>query len=565
MSLRKNFIHFLISILLLSSLIFIIKTINFKNNKDSNKIRDLLLDNAKTYLCNIAGSRLTAKYEGGFDEERGDAEENLNKDQQSIIDSIRDFNYRNIKPYLKKVIIFIIISVFILIFIFIWIICGFCSVLNCGLFSKVDDPNETKQLKLYLISAGFSLLIIIFSIAILSLSNPFYSRLNGVFCSIFTFLNHLNDGLSPQYPPHANEWLGLSGTAIKFKESQQELEKIDFISIDNLYNEINDKCSLPENNCICDTDELYADYNSFTLLIKFVFTKFRLPDKIANILKSKNIIDDTIINTGEKIYNFLYNYGNKNIRNIFMAIFILTSIIGILSLIFLSLYYFLKKEQFRIIYITIWNISMLLMILSVAFSSSFGIFGYVSKDFVQIVHYTLSKNNIESDNPIIFPRGNYFFSNIIDRCTNGDGHLLDFLGEKFSELNTSIQNDFQNSLNILYNNTCMNETRDAIIELYKAFSNATNQVLTIYEDLINIKCNFAKNDKNIILNEIKSVGSRAFVIAGFQFLVVIFMGISILSGILLVHKYNYKKQFYKLNDTDNSKNHLNNNIEKLNN
>ena len=136
MWLRKNFIHFLISILLLSSLIFIIKTINFKNNKDSNKIRDLLLDNAKTYLCNIAGSRLTAKYEGGFDEERGDAEENLNKDQQSIIDSIRDFNYRNIKPYLKKVIIFIIISVFILIFIFIWIICGFCSVLNCGLFFR---------------------------------------------------------------------------------------------------------------------------------------------------------------------------------------------------------------------------------------------------------------------------------------------------------------------------------------------------------------------------------------------------------------------------------------------
>ena len=95
---------------------------------------------------------------------------------------------------------------------------------------------------------------------------------------------------------------------------------------------------------------------------------------------------------------------------------------------------------------------MLLTILAVVISAFFGIIGYVLKDFVQIVHYTLSKNNIESDNPIIFPRGNYFFSNIIDRCTNGDGHLLDFLGEKFSELNTSIQNDFQNSLNILYNN-----------------------------------------------------------------------------------------------------------------
>ena len=57
----------------------------------------------------------------------------------------------------------------------------------------------------------------------------------------------------------------------------------------------------------------------------------------------------------------------------------------------------------------------------------------------------------------------------------------------------------------------MNETRDAMIELYKAMSNATHQVLDIYGDLFNIKCSFAKNDKNIILNELKSVGSRAFV------------------------------------------------------
>ena len=333
MSLRKNFIHFLISILLLSSLIFIIKTINFKNNKDSNKIRDLLLDNAKTYLCNIAGSRLTAKYEGGFDEERGDAEENLNKDQQSIIDSIRDFNYRNIKPYLKKVIIFIIISVFILIFIFIWIICGFCSVLNCGLFSKVDDPNETKQLKLYLISAGFSLLIIIFSIAILSLSNPFYSRLNGVFCSIFTFLNHLNDGLSPQYPPYANEWLGLSGTAKKFNESEQKFNKIDFIAIDDLYEEISYKCSLPENNCICNAPEFYydAEYNAFFFVVREFFTSLGMPAKFANLIKSKTIIDDTIIDITEKIYDFVHGYVNKHIRNSIMAIFILILIFGFSS------------------------------------------------------------------------------------------------------------------------------------------------------------------------------------------------------------------------------------------
>ncbi len=76
-----------------------------------------------------------------------------------------------------------------------------------------------------------------------------------------------------------------------------------------------------------------------------------------------------------------------------------------------------------------------------------------------------------------------------------------------------MQDDFQNTLNILYNNTCMNETRDTIVELYLSFSNATNQVLAIYADLFNIKCGFAKNDKNIILNEMKSAGNRAIVIS----------------------------------------------------
>ena len=208
---------------------------------------------------------------------------------------------------------------------------------------------------------------------------------------------------------------------------------------------------------------------------------------------------------------------------------------------------------------------MLLMILTIAFSSSIGVLGYVSKDFVQIIHYTLSKNNIESDDPIIFKSGNSLLSNIIDKCSNGDGHFLDIIGEGFSILDEGIQESFNDSLNILYNNTCMNETRDAMIELYKAMSNATHQVLDIYGDLFNIKCSFAKNDKNIILNELKSVGSRAFVIAALQFIVAIFMGISILSGILLVHKYNFKKESTKLDTTADHRENTTNTIDYLGN
>ena len=136
--------------------------------------------------------------------------------------------------------IFIIFLVLAFIFIILWITYCSCCLYNCGIFSKVDEPNKYKPLIIFLISSGFSLLAVIFSITVLILLNPFFSRLNGLFCSILTLLNHLNDGLSPQYPPHASEWLGLPGTAIKFNESEHEFQKINFDYIHNLYHQVRD-------------------------------------------------------------------------------------------------------------------------------------------------------------------------------------------------------------------------------------------------------------------------------------------------------------------------------------
>ena len=563
---RKSFIYFLISIFLSISLISIKKTITFQIFKESTNIRNLVLDNARTYSCNEAESRLINKYKGGFNEETGDAKESLNDAQQSIVDFIRHSSYNNIKPYLKRVAIYITFLCIAVIFIILWITYCSCCCCNCCLFSKVDERNKTFQLILFLISVGCCLLVIIFSIVVLSLINPFFSRLNGLFCSILTLLNHLNDGLSPQYPPHSNEWLGLSGTVIKFNESEQEFQKIDFDKIDNLYEEVSDKCIEPEANCVCNAPGIDIDleYYSFSFFIRGIFVSLGLPKHIANLLESKKIIDDTIIDIGEDIYDFLHDYGNRHIKNICIAIFVLTLIFGILSLVFLCLYYFLKKEKFRIVYIFIWNILMLIIILALIISAIYGIIGFVFKDFVQIVHYTLSINNLESDDPLIFKRKHSFLSGIIDECANGDGHFLDILGVKLSNLNDDIQKDIQQTLDILYNNTCMNETRDSIVEFYLELSNATNKILTIYADLFNISCSFAKNDKNIILNEMKSAGNRGIVISVFQFLIAIFIGISILFGILLVHKYNFKKQFPKLKDVNNYRNNVNNSNDNLN-
>ena len=69
--------------------------------------------------------------------------------------------------------------------------------------------------------------------------------------------------------------------------------------------------------------------------------------------------------------------------------------------------------------------------------------------------------------------------------------------------------------------------------------------LNITNNLTNIKCRFAKNDKNIILNEAESGGKRSVTICTFCFLVGILLGISIVFGILLVHRYKYENESEK--------------------
>lgn len=80
--------------------------------------------------------------------------------------------------------------------------------------------------------------------------------------------------------------------------------------------------------------------------------------------------------------------------------------------------------------------------------------------------------------------------------------------------------------------------------------NDTDILLLSSAKLFNISCAFAKNDKNIMLNEIESAGKRSVVISVFQFLIAIFLAISILFGILLVHKYKYRSSPPRVNVTD---------------
>ena len=230
------------------------KTDFFNNIQDSLNLRDLSYAQTLEYSCDKSGSRLLDKYSGDYNEETGKAQESLTEAQQAIIDFARDSKYSNIKPYLKRVAIFIVFLCLAVIFLFLWISYWGCCCCNSCLFSTSKGGSFMTLLS-YIISVFCLLLVIIFSIIILSLTKPFFRRVNGIFCSTLKFLEHLLNGLGTDYPPHIGEWYGLNHAIDRFNNSYQMLKTIDDDLIDETYDKAYQSCSM-ETDCGCDPDGL---------------------------------------------------------------------------------------------------------------------------------------------------------------------------------------------------------------------------------------------------------------------------------------------------------------------
>ena len=87
---------------------------------------------------------------------------------------------------------------------------------------------------------------------------------------------------------------------------------------------------------------------------------------------------------------------------------------------------------------------------------------------------------------------------------------------------------------------CNEVTKSALDKYYNEIINAIQTAYDISEDLLNIKCSFVKNNKNIIINEIDIGGSKGILLSIYQFLVGIFVAISVFFGTILVHKYEFE-------------------------
>ena len=192
---------------------------------------------------------------------------------------------------------------------------------------------------------------------------------------------------------------------------------------------------------------------------------------------------------------------------------------------------------------------MLLMLLSILLSVVFGLIGYILHDAVAVIQYTLSENNLNSNDPI-FIKSSSFVSDLINSCVNGNGEFLKIIQEnedikKYTDdFNTKEKtyNNFKNRLSSLKCNGQEEVAKQSIINVYDILLGKTSAALNMSDSLVNVNCSFARNDEMIIMGEIDNCAKKADALCACSFLVGICFGISVLAGILFVHRYKYSDE-----------------------
>ena len=546
MEVTKRTRYFLIALCLTSCLMLFKKSNIFDSIANPNTLRNLIDQTKKNYLCDKAGSRLTDKYKTDYSED--DIEkESLSSAQRSIIDFARDSSYSNIKPYLKRLAIYIVFIVIAILFIFFWISYCSCCCCSCCLFGD-SKPNRFCSCLWLFIAIVCNFLVLIFSIIVLAIISPFFKRMYGIGCSTATFLDHVSNGLAPHYSSRAHEWEGLEELINKVESIQTQANAI---SKNSTFNQINGDEENYENTCNNEYNELKNGANTIQSLLNSSFDGLTKIDAIEDLRDVNYDIIDAEDKVVDKLYDALHDYANKYAMRLSKAIFSLTLIFSFLGLAILIIFLFFKNACLKIIYIVIWNISMLLVILAIIESASYGILGYILKDGVQVASYILSEENLNSNDPLIFENNNYYhdgygynnneennyITDLIEICANGNGNFTNVIKggkELYSHLDEwkekkTLFTQRKNSINC-NNGDKLKEYYDKLIEL-------VDQSLNMTYNITNVTCRFARNDKNILLNEAESGGNKGIALAALDFLIGIFLGISVFAGILFIHKF----------------------------
>ena len=532
--------YFLIVLCITTTLMLVKKSNILETFSISPSLRNLLDKSKRDYLCDKAGSRLTDKYKDDFEEEDPKVEE-LSKSQQSIIDFARDSKYSNIKPFVKHVAIFFVFIILAILLIFFWISYCCCCCCSCCLFST-PGPSKCCSRVQFIITGGCLFLVIIFSIVNLALITKFYQRINGAGCSIHYFLDHVVDGLAPDYSKRSGEWQGIDGLINKLNYTNEEMRNIKY-NTSTLSNKIAQDSSYPE-KCITNYNNLKSQVTSTETILITTFTEITTEGK-SDMSDIDNDFGDANDDVGDELYKAMHDHTNKYAKKISQAIFFIVLFGSCLGLAVLFLYFCCGLTVMRKIYVIFWNLFMFLAILAFLYGGVFGIIGYIFTDGAHVSQYILSQKNLNNPDPLVFKSTDKNVINLIETCANGDGNFSKVIdgyvgvneGQNYWKKNKDEYLKQKGEID------CGNDERTEKLKgYYGELINITDRSLDLTYNLTNITCRFVRNDKNILMNEIDDVGKYSIAMSAISILIAILLGISIVTGILLVHKYKLGKE-----------------------
>ena len=368
---------FLINIIFTFFLIKLKKSYCIKNFDElfNIRLRNLFSQNNINYVCDKAGKSFNKNYLGGYDA-KVFSKKQPNKYQNSFINFLRDSKYKYIKKYYSRIAIFFVFLVLDLIFVFLWISYCSCCCCNFCLF-KMASPSKTCRKTWLIFSLICNSLVIFFSFALLLLINPFFKKANSIACSAFTLVEHFRVGVGNSYPQEPNGWIGFPKFIDILNDGNYQLSQITNFSqliqaYDNAINSYNnikeeDTCNI---TYIINPDDFDSDFYTVYNILNYSTSYLDINDLIKEVEDAYDVFTDSENDACQDVYDIFHDYINRHFKRACLAISSLTLIFGILGFIFLLLYFILKNNYFRIIYIFIWNISMLLMIFSILLSNS---------------------------------------------------------------------------------------------------------------------------------------------------------------------------------------------------
>ena len=324
--------YFILSLCLTASLMFLKKS----NYLEALNPRKLFESSKKNYVCDKAGTRLTDKYKTDFNEDTIKTKE-LTKAQQSIIDFARDSTYSNIKPYISRCGIFIFFLVLAIIFLLVWISYCSCCACKCCLF-KTSNPIKFCVCLWFITALVCYFIVILISIIILAIIPTFFSRINGVGCSFFYFIDHVRYGLRSNYTQRQNEWNGIEGLIDTLSNTQDQMSDIqkDSNDINNGINNID--ISIYNDDSTCEGHYNYLKTNAKTIntLTGDSFNEVTNDDVIDNLYDVDNNFIDADSNSEDNIYDAMHDHTNKWAKRICKSIFALALIFCIFGFLVLT-------------------------------------------------------------------------------------------------------------------------------------------------------------------------------------------------------------------------------------